>query len=152
MNTSERTELMVGCLAAALFMLIGAGIIWGAWWLHGERADFVGRAKPASGEVIGFDTLTTGMLEKDERSHRVPVVRFNTLEGERVTFTADSYAAWATWQRGDQVDVIYDPAAPERARIQAFYQLWAFQLLMAVIGIAFILGPPFTLWRHFRAG
>lgn len=145
---TNKTELIVGSCCAALFALLGIGILIGAWALHRSKTEFARTAATAEGTVVDFATLDTGMMSGERTSQRVPVIRFTPADGEEVTLTVEAYAAWAEHERGDTVTVLYAPNDPAHAEIQTFYQQWAFQLIMAVIGICFVLVPPYTLWRH----
>jgi hypothetical protein len=146
----QTTEIIVGILAVSLFVLIGFGMLAGAYSLHVGKKDFVRHAVRTTGTVVGFDTLKTGMFQRDQRESRVPVIRFETRNGEQVRFTVDAYAAWADYRTGDTVTVLYEKGKPSNADIQQFYELWFFQLLMALIGICFVAIPPYTIARHIR--
>jgi hypothetical protein len=80
----------------------------------------------------------------------VPLVEFKTEDGQQARFTVDSYAAWPDYSKADTVTVLYDKNDPTNADIRAFYELWFFQLLMAFIGIAFIVVPPYTMSKYLK--
>lgn len=142
--------MIVGILAVSLFVLIGVGMLTGAYFLHAGKKDFVSHAVRTTGTVVDFDTLKTGMLQRDKREGRVPVVRFETPSGDPVRFTVDTYVAWADYRIGDTVTVLYEKGNPSNADIHQFYELWFFQLLMALIGICFVAIPPYAIARHIR--
>jgi predicted membrane protein len=51
---------------------------------------------------------------------------------------------------GENVEVIYDPDNPEHAVINTFAELWFAPLIMWLVGVGFVLGPPFTIWRYYK--
>ncbi len=150
-NQEQQTEMIVVILAVCFFMLIGLAMLIGAYFLHAAKRDFVRDAIRTTGTVVDFDILQTGMFQRDQRADRVPVVRFETRDGETVRFSVDSYAAWADYRIGDTVTVLYEKGNPSKADIQQFYELWFFQLLIAVIGVCFMIVPPYSIARHNRS-
>ena len=146
----QTTEKIEGILAVSLFVLIGFGMLTGAYFLHAGKKNFVSHAVRTTGTVVDFDTLKTGMFQSDQREGRVPVVRFETRNGETVQFAVDVHTAWADYRLGDTVPVIYEKGNPSKADIEQFYELWFFQLLMALIGICFIIVPPYSISQHIR--
>lgn len=76
-------------------------------------------------------------LRRDSDSTYRPVVSFRTAQGQAVTFVT----SWATnppaYRVGDPVNVIYDVAAPQEARIDGFLAFWAGTLIMAFIATVF---------------
>jgi len=149
-DKEKQTEMIVGILSVCLFVFIGVAMLTGAYLLHADKKNFVRHAARTTGTVVDFDILQTGMFQKDQRADHVPVVRFNTHKGETVTFSVDSYAAWTDYRIGETVTVLYEKTNPSKADIQNFYELWFFQLLMAFIGVCFIVIPPYTIARHIR--
>lgn len=146
----KKIELLVGALSVCLFVLIGLGLLIGAYVLHRSKEEFVANALTAEGTVVDFEVFTVGMHQSERREDRVPVIEFETEQGDEIRFTVDSYAAWADYSQGDTVTVLYDRNDPTDADIQAFYELWFFQLLIAVIGIAFIVVPPYTIRKYLK--
>lgn len=76
-------------------------------------------------------------LRRDSDSTYRPVVSFRTAQGQAITFAT----SWATnppaYRVGDSVNVIYDAAAPDQARIDSFIAFWAGTLILGFIATIF---------------
>ena len=82
----------------------------------------------AAGEVV--DTPHGG-------SH--PVVRFTTADGNVVTFPGNGWIGG--YAKGDRVAVRYDPQRPQiGSKIDAIGSIWAWVIVLAVMGSGFLLG------------
>jgi hypothetical protein len=66
-----------------------------------------------------------------------PRVRYVTRSGNPVEFTGSVGSSPPAFDVGEAVGVLYDPAAPEKARIDTFFQLWFPSLLLGGIGLVF---------------
>lgn len=67
-----------------------------------------------------------------------PVFTFSDSTGLEHTKTSrQGYGSWP-FGRGDTVSVLYDPANPDRAKIDCFDALWFGPLVIAVFGLVFV--------------
>ena len=70
-----------------------------------------------------------------------PTVVFTTTEGKEIEFTSKvGYDGVPRLKIGDPIEVLYDPARPENARVRFF---WLFFLMVAlcsvIVGLCFVL-------------
>jgi hypothetical protein len=115
---------------------------WGVWrgvgpWLADRR--FRRTAGSAAGTITQMRWYQHGSGSRS-RSVGHPVLRFETGDG-RVVET-ESYAGYSAGaaEEGDRVDVLYDPAAPARARVAAPAGMEVGTLaLSVVVGVLFLL-------------
>lgn len=66
------------------------------------------------------------------------VIEFDTPKGESVVFQSDTGRPLPT-PEGTTVPVVYDPAHPSRAALATFRSLWMFPVLVAALGLPFLL-------------
>jgi hypothetical protein len=81
------------------------------------------------------------------------VVAFKTSDGTQVEFIGHSGSSSPTFVRGQQVDVIYRPGNPPKARINTFGELWAPLIFLTIFGTIFSgigLTPIFIWWKRRR--
>ena len=64
-------------------------------------------------------------------------MRFVTPAGEAVEFTGSVGSSPAAFEVGEAVAVLYDPADPQDARIDSFFQLWFGPLILGFLGLVF---------------
>jgi len=128
-------------LAFGALMLAIAGID-----THNTRS-FVAQSAHAHGTVT--DLVRRHSSDSDTYA---PVVRFATADGENVEFTSETASNPPGYSRGERVDVIYRPLAPQHAKIDDFTSLWASPLMFGALGaIAFGVGAGVLLNAIFRA-
>jgi hypothetical protein len=126
-------------LAVAFADLIGVALLAFALILYQQTEQFMQRAWPAPGVVIGFDG------EEGGDAQTAPVVRFETTRGEEQRFRAELYLTWRGYAMGDTVPVLYDPQQPSDARLDDSLLLWVGPLVAAAFGLILILGSTGAL-------
>ena len=145
--------------------MIGIEVLWllvpfalaavGAWFLvvgvrnYLRTRRFVNQASSATGTVTDVKVRTSRSHTSDGpriRSHRYPVVRFQTQDGRTVEFESETGTNTFSQGPGEQVEVLYDPLKPEQARIKTFMMLWFAPPILGVVGFfSFVLGSLFGL-------
>lgn len=140
---------MIGAALAAVFVLVGAGlVVWGVISYNTTRT-FVDRALSAPGRVVDtrrYETRGTS----DSRDTIVSVVAFSTPEGREIRFEGPDMNTMASPELGEEVTVLYDPENPTQARVDSFVGLWFVSTLLLVIGGGFVLVPFWTLWEAYK--
>jgi len=116
-----------------IFLLIGLGLLGGAAFLALDTRSDIARADKADGSVIDL----IGERDSDGDTIYYPRVRYVTLSGTPVEFTGSVGSSPPAFAVGEPVSVLYDPAEPEQARIDSFFQLWFAALILGVIGLVF---------------
>ncbi|MEB3966848.1 DUF3592 domain-containing protein [Streptomyces kunmingensis] len=64
-----------------------------------------------------------------------PVVEFTSADGETRTFRSSGGSNPPSYERGEQVDVLYRADSPEDARIDGFLSMWLLPLIFSGIGL-----------------
>lgn len=114
----------------AAFGLVFAAV--GGWFWHSD-AQLAGIGERASGVVTGFETS----YSSDSGTTYKPRVRFTTQGGEEREFTSSMGSSPPAYDRGEEVDVIYDPWTPENAMIDSFMERRLFPLAFGGLGLLF---------------
>ena len=107
---------------AWILLLIGAGLLIRTW-------SFAYNCGKATGVIIRNDTF-------DNSETFVPVVSFHDEEGNEYRFVSGIASSPAAFQAGDEVMVYYEPAQPQVARINSFFQMYLTEFIL--IGLGFI--------------
>jgi hypothetical protein len=126
-------------LAGAL--LIGLGV---REFVTTQR--FLAKASTADGVVVRVDKVVDYQWvgSGDERTYEkvtayYPVVRFVTASGQVVQYTDDVGEDPPAYRVGDSVRVLYDPANPQKARLDTWSSRWLDATITTSMGIFFIL-------------
>ena len=116
-------------LFGVIFSIIGLGLLAvGGYLLFDSRA-FLSDAAATSGTVIS-------LVESDEGGY-APIVSFVTGDGESLVLRSNVYSEGWIDRRGDTVTILYDPANPEKAKIDSLFQLWGATLIVSGVGVVF---------------
>lgn len=115
-----------------VFLLVGLGMLAGSVALLQHTRAFIARAARADGVVTELVAR-----HSNDSDTWAPVVRFTPGGGEPVEFTSSSSSNPPSYHRGENVVVLYDPAQPQRARIDGFFSLWGAPLILGVLGTVF---------------
>lgn len=117
-----------------LFAIIGLILLGGALYLYQDKQAFLEKSEVAQGTVV--ELLST--KSKNSISYR-PVVQFITKVGEKIKFSSSVGSNPASYNVGENVEVLYDPINPNKAEINGFSSLYLAPLILGVIGTAFFL-------------
>lgn len=134
MAMASRGPRQAGAFVGIPFALIGIGALVGcvAWTTSMQR--FIARAEKAQGRVVALVPH-----RGDDSTTYAPTVEFLAKDGKTVTFTDSVSSNPPSHQEGDVVPVLYDPAKPEDAHIDSFWDLWLGQVILGVLGTVFTL-------------
>lgn len=113
--------------------VIGAGLLLGAGLMARAHVMFLRRSAVAPGTVVDL-VKVQGV---DRKSAWAPSVQFTTPDGVTHKHTSSTSANPPLWARGDRVRVLYDPADPTIARLDAVLDLWFAPAVLAGIGSVF---------------
>jgi hypothetical protein len=116
-----------------LFLVAGLGMLGGAGYLVADTRHDI--AVGASAEGVVIDLILSRDSDGDDTYY--PRVRFATPTGESVEFTGSVGSTPAAFDVGEAVAVLYDPADPQDARIDSFFQLWFGPLILGFLGFVF---------------
>jgi hypothetical protein len=116
---------------SAIVVLGVLAVVWAALAFLVQRR-FLSKAVRTSGVVAGVnvDRTTKGTTY-------TPVIRFETTAGASVVATANRSAGKRTFQVGQTVPVLYDPANPQKLEVNKFWDRWA--MVAVALGTAAVL-------------
>lgn len=99
---------------------------------------FLARAQAARGTVVHLVLRSSSDAQDGTLSYAYhPVIRFTAQTGEAVEFEGGTGSNPPMYTLGQPIEVLYDPANPERAKIRAFSDLWLATTLCLGIGNIF---------------
>ncbi len=132
-KVKKRMEISFYVVIPAVPMIIGVILLAVTWSQISNSRDRLARGQTAIGNVIGYDDE----YDYDEGATAFyPVVRFSLAQGGPSTFTS-SVGGMKTYDIGDEVEVLYDPANPETATIKSFKELYLAAILTGLLGAVF---------------
>lgn len=129
------------------FTLFGIGALAVALWLYRDTSTFLTEATRAVGTVV--DLVRS---ESSDSTTYKPVVRFIDRTGEEIEFTSSTGSNPPSYSRGEQVEVLYLPSQPQKARIHGFFSLWGLPLIFGGLGaLFFAIGAGLSLVGALKA-
>ncbi|MBL6749169.1 MAG: DUF3592 domain-containing protein [Nevskia sp.] len=117
--------------AKYLLGLAGLALLAGSAMLFAGARSFIAHAARAEGVV-------TDLVQDADSKNQAPQVQFVDAGGHPQQFVSSLSSNPPAYARGDKVPVLYDPARPAHARIDAFFSLWGAALVAAALGLVLL--------------
>lgn len=116
-------------------VFLGFGLVFGGVGACSVIADHdnVQNGARAEGTVVSLERRNN----PDSGTTYHPVVEFGDSNGERHRFTSSFGSNPASFERGERVEVVYDPWKPEKAIIDSFATRFVFPLIFGAFGLVF---------------
>jgi hypothetical protein len=143
MGLKMSLKMLIGLplLIIGIALLVGAAI----GWAH--RSQFLSVAIEAPGKIVGEESYTITRPKKrgapgvsdgfrNRQSSSSPIVEFRTREGQTVRFKSKLGSS----SLDEDVMVLYSPTDPSRAEIKNYFAQTGWLLLLAGLGMAFLIG------------
>jgi hypothetical protein len=135
----RRLSLLIPAVIGFLFFALAvAGAV--------PNIRFIATAKRTQGHFIGAVTKIGG---NHGGSFYRPMFRYQAADGSIRSFTARSGSSDQPYADGQAVTVLYDPAHPEDARLNGFYELWIGPVVLGVTGL-FLIALGISLFGAIR--
>jgi hypothetical protein len=130
-----------------LFAVLGAVLIVIAVWVQAGEQRFIRSAERTTG------TVTDLVRDSDSDGSTVyyPVIAFRTSAGADVTFRSNTGSNPPSYRVGESVEVLYDPADPQRARTSGYFALHIGSFVLTVLGAVWGLIGGIWWWLQRRA-
>ena len=119
------------CVTGILAMVGGILFLIGLVILLRTRS-FIAGAQPTKGTVVHMNYSSDS-----DGSGYAPVFQFKAMNGETVQVAERIYSNPPRFKTGQEVDVLYDPQDPHKARINKGFDLYFTPALLGGMGILF---------------
>jgi hypothetical protein len=136
MNSARIIKFVFGLVG--VLMLVGAGL------LYQNTTKFIASASRARGEVI--DLLRVESSRRNSSDTWRPMVHFKLPSGEIIEFTPSSSSSPPAYDKGEIVEVFFNPGDPKDARLNGFFDLWGGAAIVGGLGAVFL---AFAIGMHF---
>jgi hypothetical protein len=131
--TSKGTQTIY-LIIGSIFSLVALGLDFGFYYFYSSAKELIDNGVHTKGVVIELATSRS----KNSTTY-APVVEFTDRSGEKITFTSNVYSKPASYDVGENVEVLYPKNNPTDAEINSFGQLWFPTLLFGFLGGVFTL-------------
>lgn len=121
--------------ASTIFLVVGIAISSGGWYAYQSQKKFVAIAQKMPGVVKALEYRGS----RKSGGSNYPVVEFQTPEGKTVSFRSDVGSNPASYDVGEQVEVLYNPSHPNEAKLTGFWNLWGLATIFAGLGSVFMI-------------
>lgn len=130
---------MFKIIGGIVFLLIGAGLTWGAYVVTQSTLEFRADSTLTTGTVVEFETERSRNSEGRSTIMYRPVVEFRTETGQSVRVVSSVSSNRPSYNRGEQVPVRYQDHTPEAARLDTFTSNWMGPLILGILGPVMLL-------------
>ena len=121
-------------LIPAIAFFAGAAMAVLSWSEFSSARDRIETFVKADGTVTGYEAEYD---EDEDEDVYFPEVVFETEDGERIQFTS-SLGGWISYDIGETVPVLHDPAHPRVATIDSFLHHYFTTIMSGILGLAFL--------------
>ena len=112
---------------------------------------FLLRAQKTNGTVVSYKskTVTSGKHHRRSRTVYMPVIEYAPVEtdNKKITITSTVGSNPPAYNIGELVTVYFLPGNPHRGKLNSFWELWFFPLVVFVIG-CFICFFAYVIWAN----
>ncbi|MFY8149290.1 MAG: DUF3592 domain-containing protein [Prochlorococcaceae cyanobacterium] len=115
-----------------VFTLAGIAMLSGTFFLARNTMNFLAQASRTHATVVDL----VASRSSDSITY-APSVQFTSLNGEPVQFVSSTSSNPPGYAVGQKVEVLYRPASPRDAEINAFFPLWGGATIMGGLGVIF---------------
>lgn len=129
-----RKVIVGGFSAVAVLLLIAGAVV----------LFFSIRFANASETAVGTVIEVSASQDCDRRNNRRecddvyrPTITYTTASGEEITFTSNAASSDWNFPIGTEVNVRYDPANPQGARMDGWFSSWGAPTIVGGVGIVF---------------
>lgn len=129
-----RKVIVGGFTAVAVLLLVAGAVV----------LFFSVRFATASETAVGTVVEVSAQQDCERRNNRRecrdvyrPTVTYTTAAGEEITFTSNSANSNWNFPIGSTVNVRYDPANPQGARMDGWFSLWGAPTIVGGLGVVF---------------
>lgn len=128
-------------LVCYLQTIIGLAMLVGAYYCYSKTNEFVSSALTAEGEVVDLKAK-----ESSDGDTYSPVVKFNAKDGSEHQIVSNVSSDPPAYSIGEAVEVLYEEANPQNAKINAFFSLHLPEFILSLLGgIFFLIGAGMLL-------
>ena len=139
--------LLVG---VAIFGLIGLLSLYAAWRMAANTRAFQRLAAHATGVITAFREDVSRNKDASTSHAFYPTITFQPSNGKPLSFTADTAVDPLEYPVGEPIKVLYDPANPQKARLDSFDSLGAGPVTLGIFGLGFIGGALLIYFLLYR--
>lgn len=118
----------------SIFLLVGLGLLTGAFFVERSARRFDASAVSAAGTVIDLARQSS-----DDGYTYAPVVEWYDEAGTRQEFVGSVASSPPAYDRGEAVAVLYPPGKPGKAKVADFTNRWFETLVLGGMGAVFSL-------------
>jgi len=109
-------------LNSGLFaILLGIGMIVMSVYTFNKTDEFIDKANETTGVIVDMyikKPMNSNSDKKSEEPEYCPIIEFVADNGDTIVFKSSSGSTnFNTYKTGKEVDILYDPNNPEKARI-----------------------------------
>ena len=124
------------------FTVLGALFLIAAGVVYSQGSSMRQSAVLTTGIVIGTSVSTNS----DDITSYCPQVEFTTGDGRKVVHSPNVCSTTQEYENGEQVEIYYDPAAPDKAQIKGFWTEYGITTLLGGIGLPILAVGIFAGW------
>lgn len=124
-----------------LFLIIGIPFLGGAFLTYKSTKKLLTNGIETRGLVVDIIRKEATSTDIDDNYVTsvtyAPKIEFEDMQGHKHTFVSSVSTSKISWEKGDELPIIYDPDHPEKAKIKNFFGLYGLSMILVFMGSIF---------------
>jgi len=118
------------------FVIVGLIALTGSVIVSMNRYAFVKASIETKGEVVELVSVRSSSTTSSSITY-APCIRFTDKYGRPMEFVSSISSSPPSYDVGERVELIYNPEAPEDARMKGFFAIWGLASISGLFGAIF---------------
>jgi hypothetical protein len=121
--------------AVGFAMMIAMGL----FFIALGAAQTISQLKSGAASMRSVAQVTTIVLKRsaDGTTYAYPEIEFKTADGRSVRTTLDWGSSPSAYEPGDELQILYDPLAPDHVQANSFVSRWLINIILLAAGTLF---------------
>jgi len=112
---------------------------------------FIATASRVPAVVVAHEEQREEDSDGNWTDYYYPIIEFKDAKGVQRRVTSSTGSSPKPYRDGAAVTALYDPALPEKIKIESFKDLWLIPLILSSIGATFIIAS-LVAWKYVGSG
>lgn len=128
-----------GIVAGPILAIGGVAMAFFGWQGYTSTKTFMVNAEQARGTVVEVAARSGTDSSGNPTIYFYPVVEFTAADGRAVRYQSSVGSSRPSQQVGQAVEIVYNPANPQDARVNSFTEVWLWPVVLLGMGAVFVL-------------
>ncbi|RKS87595.1 uncharacterized protein DUF3592 [Orbus hercynius] len=118
-----------------LILALGILLLAATVYLFMQQWSFVNNSQQTVASVIDYHSSFSSSTKGENKRYYYPILTFTDQTGQTVTFKSNVGTVEPSYQIGEHIEILYNPAEPDNAAVNNFMAIWGGVIALGLFGI-----------------